>query len=599
MARVDMCGFVCTIGSPDTVRDRVPSAVQSLKSRGPDAQVTRSVAAATFGHTRLAIIGIGKEGAQPRGKSNDLLVFNGEIYNYLELAAELGIQVKSDVEVVYEVCRRGLTSWVAKLRGMYTLVYYDYSKETVVAARDPFGIKPLYFDESSHPGLNFASTVAALRILAPHGEPDAESLVSFLASGLMIDGRSSFDGIRKFPPGEVWTWKKTGADWYVESVFEVPVGLWPTLSVGSALANSVEAHLVSDVEVGVLLSGGIDSTLVATLASKHVEKLRTYSLTNPNNPLIDEARLAAHNARLLGSIHREVPANNSELGRQAQLLVETIGEPFSDAAYLPLSLLSSVVAENLKVVLAGEGADELFGGYRRYDAENLLGLKGAGFLFHHIAKTASLDKRLAGKTSPAYRTLGAAARVGSAEQHAYLMFHEWALIRNFFGIKAEAAWRKFHHVWNGFTEDLWTFDLPSNRAYDLRIWLPNVFLEKSDRASMAHGLEVRTPFLDPVVALAAMHIKPRNSKKMVLRELLERLLPGVQLPRRKRGLSVDTAALNELEFAGVIDRTLNDSNSVLKLMGLKNQASFSQVVYRNQDLAFRVAMIGLWQERWV
>ena len=594
-----MCGLVCTVGGPDAVRDRVGAAVDSLKTRGPDAQVMRSLADATFGHTRLSIIGLGDEGAQPRGENNGLLVFNGEIYNYRELAAELGIRAKSDVEVVYEVCRRGLNSWISKLRGMYAFVYYDHVEEVVVAARDPFGIKPLYFDESSNPGINFASTVAALRILAPHSEPDVESLVSFLASGLMIDGRSAFMGIRKFPSGEVWTWTKSGNEWKRESVFKVPIGSWPIQTVQSALINSVEAHLVSDVEVGVLLSGGIDSTLIAALASKTVGDLRTYSLTNPENPAIDESLLAAHNAKLLGSIHHEIPANPRDLGRQSEVLVATIGEPFSDAAYLPLSLLSSVVAQDVKVVLAGEGADELFGGYRRYDAERLLSIKGAGTLLHYLARAGSLDQRFTGKPSPAFRTLGAAARNGSAEQHAYLMFYEWDLIRRVFGKNAEIAWREFHRSWDSVSEDIWSFDLSSNRAYDLRVWLPNVFLEKSDRASMAHGLEVRTPFLDPVVAIAAMQIKPRNSRKLVLREYLETLLPGVQLPRRKRGLSVDTSTLNRLEFAGVIERTLHDSNSVLVQMGLRDQEFFSQSVSSNQALAFRVAMVGLWQEKWL
>jgi asparagine synthase (glutamine-hydrolysing) len=594
-----LCGFVCAIGSPDPVRDLVPAAVESLKTRGPDAQVVRSTTDATFGHTRLAIIGLGEEGAQPRGDSESMLVFNGEIYNFREIAAELGIDAKSDVDVMFEVCRRGVKKWISRLRGMYAFVYYERATQTVVAARDPFGIKPLFFNENASAGIQFASTAAALRILEPSLQPDLESLVSFLASGVMIQDRSAFLGIQKLPPGEVWTWTKAGAVWKRSSVAKIAVGIWPRLSVPAALEDSVRAHLVADVEVGVLLSGGIDSTLIAALAAKEVSQLRTYSLTNPENPSIDEAAFASHNAKLIGSIHQEIPANHGDLGRQAQMLIETTGEPFSDAAYLPLSLLTGVAARELKVVLAGEGADELFGGYRRYDAEKLLNMNVVGNLAHMVSSLGSMDRRLAGKASPAVRTIGAAARNGQADKHAYLMFFEWDLVREMFGKNADSAWKDFQGTWNSFSTDPWAFDLPNNRAYDLRVWLTNVFLEKSDRASMVHGLEVRTPYLDPVVALAAMKIKPRNSRKLVLREYLESLLPGVQLPKRKKGLSVDTSTLNRLEFAGVIERTCNDSNSVLVAMGLKNRDAFANAVQSNQSLAFRVAMLGLWQERWL
>lgn len=593
-----MCGLAVSIGGRENSLRPMQAAIEALQCRGPDSRGLEVLGDATLGHTRLSIIGMGPAGAQPSVDGRSALVYNGEIYNYRQLSDELGIDAKSDVEVLHEICRQGVRNWIHRIRGMYAFVYFSPNDGELIAARDPFGIKPLYFADDGAHGLHFASTVAGMQSIRRTSMIDRDSLVSFLACGLPISGRTLLEGISKLPPGEAWTWKRRSDGWSLESRDATPLGSWPALPTPEALADSISAHLVADVEVGVLLSGGVDSTLIAALATREVGSIRTYTLTNPATPQIDEAALAAANGRLLGSQHVEVPVSPEELSRQALLLIQSSGEPFGDAAFLPLSLLSERVSQDLKVVLAGEGADELFGGYRRYDAERILNSRAGGWAFGPLARAVGLNERFAGQRSPLLRTLGAAALATPEERHAYLMHHRWREVRSCFGQAATPAWKSFEADWLGTPQDDWNFNLPPARRYDLRIWLPNVYLEKSDRAAMAHGLEVRTPFLDPIAALAASRSLPRDSAKSPLRDLLYEVLPGVHLPKRKRGLAVDMKVLTSGPLRSPLRAALSGSDSVIQELKPARTTMLETLATSDASFAFRLSMIGLWQEVW-
>ena len=203
-----------------------------------------------------------------------VLVFNGEIYNYRQLAAELGIEASSDTEVLYEIGRRRAWDlWIHRLRGMYAFVHFDRLTGTLAAGRDPFGIKPLFVRRHPDGEVSFASTVAALlqADTGPELAPDERALTGFLAEGLFPSGTSAFQEIQKVPPGSLAIWTRAPQGWHEESR-GIEVGKWPDPSLPAALADSVKAHLVADVEVGVLLSGGVDSTLLAALASRHATR---------------------------------------------------------------------------------------------------------------------------------------------------------------------------------------------------------------------------------------------------------------------------------------------------------------------------------------
>jgi asparagine synthase (glutamine-hydrolysing) len=570
-----------------------------MASRGPDASGSTFVDGLTFGHQRLAIIGLGPEGAQPMATDrNHVLVFNGEIYNFREIAHDLGIAAESDTQVLYEIGRRhAWPEWIDRLRGMFAFVHYSRSSGTLTVARDPFGIKPLYVRTHSDGELSFASTVAALAALEEGVRPDSLALTSFLAGGVFSQGSSAFASVKKVEPGIRLSYQRVRGGWRSESA-PINGSGWPVLGIGDAIHDSVRAHLVADVEVGVLLSGGVDSTLLAAIAAKMTPGVRTFCLTNPDNPEIDEAALARHNAGLLGTTHVEVPVTPATLADRANVLIKSTGEPFSDAAYLPLSALAEVVSQHVKVALAGEGADELFGGYRRYDLERLIDSRVLGAFARGFGHLAALDRRFPYPSSQRDRALHASALQDPAGRHASLMFGVWADVRKSFEY-GEAAHDAYLHRWGECATDPWALGQPPNRAYDTREWLPSVFLEKSDRASMLHSLELRTPYLDPVVARAAYGYNPSDCQKQPLRDELHRLLPGVELQVRKKGLSVDTSTLVTRHYAELVRRTVLDPASVLTTMGLHHPQEFLKAVGEVPTLAFRVAMVGLWQENWL
>ena len=505
-----MCGLVVTTCGVDLSSARLVRSLDAIASRGPDAVGEVRIDGIAFGHRRLSIIGLGPEGAQPMVTDPDhVLVYNGEIYNYVELAADLGIAAASDTAVLYEIGRRGSwADWIHRLRGMYAFVHYNRKTGTLTAARDPFGIKPLYLRTHAGGELSFASTVAALAVLDPGLDPDPVALAGFLATGVFSQESSPFSSVQKVSPG-VLTFSKGLQGWSRTSL-PVRGDQWPVMAVPKALHDSVQAHLVADVEVGVLLSGGVDSTLLAAMASQLTPGLRTFCLTNPDNPDIDEAGFARHNAGLLGTRHVEVPVTSASLVERAQPLIRLTGEPFSDAAYLPLSVLSEAVSHHVKVALAGEGADELFGGYRRYDIERIIEAPLVGTALRLAGRAGSLDVRLARPATQRDRALHASALRERADRHAALMFAAWTDVRGHLP-NGEDAHAAFLRRWEACARDPWALGQPPNRAYDTREWLPNVFLEKSDRASMLHSLELRTPYLDPVVARAASRLAPRTA----------------------------------------------------------------------------------------
>lgn len=595
-----MCGLLLTFSSDTHDRRRSWNrALNRISARGPDARGETTVSGITFGHTRLSIIGLGSEGAQPMESDPDhVLVFNGEIYNFRELASSLGIDALSDTQVLYEIGRRQeWDTWVHRLRGMFAFAHYDRRRQVLTIARDPFGIKPLFLRTHADGEISIASTVAALASLQGPLEPDFTHLAGFLALGLFPAGTSAFRGIEKVAPGTVITLHRGNAGW-TRQQFPVLGNEWPTLSAAEALTDSVAAHLVADVEVGVLLSGGVDSTLLAAMASRAQPGVRTFCLTNPDDPEIDEGRYAEHNSRLLGTTHLEIPVSPSTLADRAAPLIGTIGEPFADAAFLPLSALAEEVAQHVKVALAGEGADELFGGYRRYDVERVLDARGFGSAIRAAGRAARLKDRFPTPVSQRARALHASAIPHPADRHVALMSSHWSVINGFFPTGATAH-SQFLSAWSATANDPWALNQPPNRAFDTRVWLPNVFLEKSDRASMHHSLELRTPYLDPVVAQSMQGFRPRNTLKKPLREELVRLLPGVMLPPRKKGLAVNLPSLITDHYAELIRETIFGQDSVISSMGMEDPEDFHYAALASPGLGFKVAMLGLWQERWL
>ena len=577
-------------------------ALKLLGCRGPDQTNQIFDSSGTFGHCRLEIIGLGDVGKQPYSDNfeRDLLVFNGEIYNYKELGRKFNLTSNSDTQVLYGMLSKGLLEELSLIRGMFAFAYFDKKKNTIITGRDFFGIKPLYVRTENDGTISFASVAASLALLRNSRNASQVALAGFLAMGFFPSGASPFAEISKLPKGIIQTWTQNNGLWKSKNQV-LTLKSWSTFTLSDALNNSVAAHLVSDVPVGVLMSGGVDSTLLAAVVARHDKDLRTYSLTNKAEPILDESEFARWNAKLIGSIHTEVEFDVSNSVDLINKIVRTSGEPFGDPAYLPLAVLCERVAHELKVVLAGEGADELFAGYKRYEIERLRDNFPTKYPLRILSKVLQGHNLYAkSKPSQLIRGLAAWGETNSFISHSYLLFSEWRAVSDFIPDAAQESLELLASNWeNDFRENN-QLKLEKNRLFDLNQWLPNVFLEKSDRASMLSGVEIRVPYLDPEVAKFSSLSSPRDSRKTLLRNELFRILPGVKLPLNKMGLSVNSAKLmTNKELKSNLDFTLHDLTSPLEAKNKKSIEYLKKRAELNPNFGFRLALVGIWANQWL
>jgi asparagine synthase (glutamine-hydrolysing) len=431
---------------------------------------------------------------------------------------------------------------------MFAIALWDAERERLVLARDPYGIKPLYYRDIGDE-LHFASELRAL----PRGEIDLDALEGFLAFNVVPGPLTIFRGVRKLPPGHVLTWEK-GRTELVRYARPAPV---PAAEVRrdeeaelveelrARLRDSVRAHLVSDVPVGVLLSGGVDSSVLAALAAEELsEPLRTFSIGFEERSFdeLGDARLVAER---YGTDHHELVLR-PDAALLLPALADAFDEPFADSSALPTYLVSQLAAGEVKVALSGEGGDELFGGYYTYAADLLAERAGwtARFLSPVVERLPSSSER-ASFDYKAKRFVRA-AHLPPLERH-----HGWKEIFSP-DARAELTGRSggldpVDLLRSRFEETAGAELLARLQDVDLGTYLVDDLLVKTDRASMAHSLEARVPFLDSVVTNFAFSLPSRHKvrglrKKVLLRKAAEPLVPGELLRRRKRGFSIPAAA---------------------------------------------------------
>ena len=540
-------------GAVDPARLAAMSA--TLVHRGPDSEGTLLDGAAGLAARRLSIIDL-TGGDQPIANEDGTVhvVQNGEIYNHAELRAELEraghrFRTRCDTEVLVHLYEERGTAFADRLRGMFAVAIWDArGPARLVLARDRFGIKPLVYRHAGDE-LAFASELRAL----PRGEVDLDALEAFLAFNSIPAPLTIFRDCRKLPAGHVLTWEdgRVSTERFArpapvpadEVRGEEDAELVEELR--ARLRDSVRAHLVSDVPVGVLLSGGVDSSALAALAAEESsEPLRTFSIGFEERSFdeLADARLVAER---YGTQHRELVLR-PDAALLLPALAEAFDEPFADSSALPTYLVSRLAAEDVKVALSGEGGDELFGGYYTYAAD-LLALRVG-----RLARLARpLVERLPSSSARASFDYRAKRFVRGAHLPPLERHHAW---KEIFSTDARAS----------LTERRTTFDpvdllrarfaetegadlLARLQDVDLGVYLVDDLLVKTDRASMAHSLEARVPFCDTVVSNLALALPSRHkirglAKKVLLRRAVEPLLPRRVVHGRKRGFSIPAAA---------------------------------------------------------
>lgn len=577
-----------------------------LVHRGPDDEGSAGGEGWALGARRLAILDLATGGQPVHNEDGSVVaVLNGEIYNYLELRAELagrGHRLRStgDTEVLVHLWEEMGERLPERLRGMFALALVDTRRRVLFLARDRLGKKPLYLCRREG-ALWFASELKSLRAgVTELGGVDATALRSFLAFGFVPEGECIVPGVSKLPPGWRGVWELDSGDWRAEPYWQLPLagGARPlrrevVAEIRARLADAVRLRLRADVPVALFLSGGIDSGLVAALAAPQAPHLRALTVTfgGPD----EELSLARRTAARAGLELTAVPVDPAAGLALLPQLAEVFDEPLADPSVIPTVLVSRAARPFAPVVLNGDGGDEVFAGYRRHQAACLARLPGAASLAAVLARTKGWGWRWA-----------AGVR---GEQHPYL---HWGPVK--LGVEGAAALlggspalpRALTEILARVAEE----PLPQQlRAADLGFFLPGDLLVKMDRASMAASLEARSPLLDhQLVELAgslspALLFSPWGTKPL-LRAAAAELLPVRVRRAGKRGFEVPLRAWLAGPWAGQVREVFEDSTAALRTLVDPSRLAFWRDWQAHPDPAraaravFTLLTLEHWLRRW-
>ena len=604
-----MCGIFGAIathpgggggGAPLRYPDYIARMAAALQHRGPDGECIVGHERARMGARRLAIMDL-TTGDQPF-KSPDgkiWMVCNGEIYNANDLRREASgpgwnypFRSRGDIETIVPFYERYGADAVARLEGMFGLAIWDDGKSRLLLARDRAGEKPLFWADVRGE-LRFASEIQAL--LEFPDQPrrvNRKALSLYRALGYVPAPYTMFDGIHKLPPASLLIAEGGRTEirsyWSAAAAAERPSRLSfdNTGDLRETLLRAVQRELMSDVPLGVFTSGGLDSSLLVAAAARAMpgERIHTYAMrfTEPGYDESDYAEAVTHD---IATVHHVVTADDESLGRALDVVTRSLAEPLGDPAVLPTWLLAEAAREQVKVILSGEGADELFGGYPTY-------------LGHKFAERwQRIPRPLRGVVR------WAVDRWPTSTGKMTLEF----MLKQFLAA-AELPWLERHVTWLGAVAiedgviaelegklDGFPHDDPLNRVmwFDFLTYLPDDLLVKVDRATMLASVEARAPFLDREVMELVLPVDSAFkvhgiTTKAILKEAARGLVPERVIERQKRGLSVPVARWLNTGLAPLADRLLQTPLLAEHRAMRRNHAR----------RLWPQLMLELWAERW-
>lgn len=570
-----MCGIAGLVDlnglRAEDAAQRCEAALNRIRMRGPDGEGTWADPHCALVHTRLAIIDLSPLGAQPMRRGSLAITFNGEIFNYAELRDELSrhghsFQSHSDTEVLLAGWQQWGADLLPRLNGMFAFAIWDAEARTLFAARDRFGEKPLIYAQSGD-RLAFGTDLIACEAMLGEKRPvDPAALRALFTLRFVPEPWSIARGVRKLPAGH---WLRFGPrGLLVEPWYELRAAR-TRASMGTAdveaglrqrLDAAVRARLVSDVPVGVFLSSGIDSALVAASVAASGGRLKTFTVGFQGaSDYYEERPMAAAVARHLGAEHTEIEVSGERVGNVLDRVFMALDEPLADASAVPTFLVSEATSRKVKVVLTGDGADEVFGGYRRYWSELHAGLWNRLPDALRRALTGLAMRLPEGKDS---RLLEALRRVRrfAATADADPVRRQAALMRlaseqeldHLLGLAPAEAISLESLVSDRRAGSSFSDPINAMLACDVSLGLPGDMLVKVDRTSMANALETRTPYLDDRVVEWAFAM-PGSQKlalaggrpvgKRVLRSAFRDRLPAEVFTRPKRGFEMPVATM--------------------------------------------------------
>jgi asparagine synthase (glutamine-hydrolysing) len=527
-----MCGIAGIIGSRASV-ETARSMSQRLRHRGPDGDGVWSGPGVALAHRRLAILDLSEGGHQPMVHGSQVLTYNGEIYNHERLRAGLTGPWHSsgDTEVLVHLLAEQGSACLDRLVGMFAFAAWDTRAQRLLLVRDRLGIKPLYYQVLPD-GIAFASELKALLVLG-RPEIDQSAVRDFLFHGYIPAPKTIYRGIAKLPAGHTLTWEQGRISierYWNPSTTLVARAAGDTLQeLDGLLRDVVPAHTLSDVPVGVFLSGGMDSALTAY----YLDAPRTYTLGFDSGTR-SETEAARRAAEHLRTVHLEMTAPLADFEEALERIPALFDEPFGDSAAWSNYLIAQFARREVKVALSGEGGDEIFCGYPRYWSR-------VG------ARSTILNRSLARYLPPLSRL------ASSMQRHAYVGLPAYAAaLGGLTALQIDSLlardWREPDYDYLWFYRRYWReglSPLAQLRWLDLNTDLAEGLLTKVDRTSMANSLEVRPPLLDHrlvefMLTVDPQHLvdQPRRRGKLLVRQLMEPRLPPHHLNQPKSGFGL-------------------------------------------------------------
>ena len=613
-----MCGISGIVnfnGSP-VGSAQIESATRSIAHRGPDNLSVWTHDNVALGHTRLSIVDLSSNANQPFHLENHKLsmVYNGEVYNFKELRAELEsrgatFSTSSDTEVIIQGYAIFGLEYFARLNGIFAVAIWDQNARELILARDRLGVKPLYMCRDDQT-LFFGSEIKAILAAKPNqsNRVSPDSLHEFLYYGTPLGNRSMFEGIEQLLPAHAMRWTHDGRLKDDHKFWTYPTKQNTSKNESQLieqttvhLEQAVSRQLTGDVPIGVFLSGGLDSSCITGFAARNYPgQLKTFSVAF-EFARSNELDLAKQVAKMNNTEHHEVNVDGIGLTDSVIKLVRCHDEPFADAANIPLYLLCEKISGQLKVVLQGDGGDELFGGYRRYASL----AKSAKFRWlSQMLRVPGMSNLVPWRLR---RYLECFLPYQRSQRMARLLTLEMVsdspanvLTKGLRELVTKSdPFKRYAEIENQFTS---LNDVQAMLATDMHIILPDNFLEKVDRSTMAHGVEVRVPLLEndlvDFVAGLPAELKVKNGEqKWLLKQAIRDVVPADVLAGKKQGFGVPYSQWMREPLKDLLHEQLGvlaERGITLSAVTQKMQKSHADGSEQYGFLLWKLLNLGVW-----
>jgi asparagine synthase (glutamine-hydrolysing) len=594
-----MCGIY--LSNKVLSANEIISKLKGMKHRGPDNQSYWVNDQVTLGHVRLSILDTDQRGNQPMHYQNMSITYNGEIYNYLEIKDDLitngyDFETNTDTEVILKAFHFWGRDFINKLNGMFAFAIYDKSKNKTYCYRDRIGVKPFYyfFDKETF------ELSSQLSVLSHPKKISSEGLEAYLLTGYIPSPLSIFENVKKLQPGSELIYDNEKHSLSISCFWDLKERVpqqrksfdQNIKQLKALLIDAVKIRLASDVPLGAFLSGGIDSSLICSLLVNelNVKNLKTFTLGFQESGY-DESPKAFEYAKHLDTNHHSIKIDVQDLLNTLPDFIKAYDEPFSDSSAIPSLILSKKIKKHITVVLSGDGGDESFLGYDHFINYSLVSkilwipYSLRKFIvplipFHLLSKKPEILKKIFGLKNP--EDFIVETFLGGVD---YLHNHSAVFLKYYFKyLKLSKR------------------GLQKMADYNIKLWLENDSNVKVDRASMAHSLEVRSPFLDYRViefarSLPVTHRLRLFNRKAILKKILAFYIPAKLFKAPKKGFAIPLNDWIKNDLKGDITKELNDKflqsipnlecNKFKKslLAHFKGEKDFSRHIWRLYVLA--------------